>query len=93
MSGLLAMRLQRDVRHGLVDEAALQALVRVAQVVVVEAGGHQPLLGQGDGHARGVAGDPAPAPFLGDVGGGAGAAGRVEHEVAGVGASSGGSVR
>ena len=36
-------------------------------------------------HARGVDGDPAAAPLLGDVGRGAGAAGGVEHEVAGVG--------
>ena len=30
-------------------------------------------------------GDPAPAPLLGDIGGGAAAAGGVEHQVAGVG--------
>ena len=35
-------------------------------------------------YAGGVDGDPAPTPLLGDVGGGAGAAGRVQHEVAGV---------
>ena len=73
------------MRHGLVDEAAAQAFLRIRQFVVVVAGGHQPLLGQRHRHARGVAGDPAPAPFLGDVGGGAGTAGRVQHQVAGVG--------
>ena len=36
-------------------------------------------------HAGGVDGDPAPAPLLGDSGCGAGAAGRVQHQVAGVG--------
>ena len=35
--------------------------------------------------AGGVDGDPAPAPLLGDVGRGAGAAGWVEHKVAGIG--------
>jgi hypothetical protein len=77
-------RLERDVRHGLVDEAALQPFVRVLQLEVVVAGGHQALLGQRDGHARGVAGDPAAAPFFGDEGCGAGAAGWIEHEVTGV---------
>src|SRR3546814_2709073 len=74
--------LQGDVRHGLVDEAATQAFVRVLELKVVVTGGHQPLLGQGDGHARGVSGDPAATPFLGDVGGGAGAAGGIEYKVA-----------
>ena len=40
---------------------------------------------QRERHAGGVDGDPAPAPLLGDVGRGAGAAGRVEHEIAGIG--------
>ena len=39
---------------------------------------------QRERHAGGVDGDPAPAPLLGDVGGGARAAGWVQHEVAGV---------
>jgi hypothetical protein len=34
---------------------------------------------------RGINGDPAAAPLLGDVGGGAGTARRVQHEVAGIG--------
>ncbi len=55
------------------------------QFVVVEHGGHQPLPGEGDRHARGVAGDPAPAPLLGDISGGAAAAGGIEDQVAGVG--------
>ena len=40
---------------------------------------------QRERHAGGVDGDPAPAPLLGDVGRGARAAGRVQHQVAGVG--------
>src|SRR5690606_2379389 len=76
---------QRHMGHGLVDKAALQALVGVFQLVVVVAGCHQALLGQGDGHPGGIAGDPAAAPFLGDKGGGAGAAGGIEYQVAGVG--------
>ena len=40
---------------------------------------------QREGYAGGVDGDPATAPLLGDVRGGAGAAGGVEDEVAGVG--------
>ena len=46
---------------------------------------HDPGASEGQGDAGGVDGDPARAPLLGDGGGGAGAAGRVEHEVAGVG--------
>ena len=76
---------ERDVGHGLVDEAAANALARMCQLVVVEDGGHQSLLGQRQRHAGGVAGDPAPAPLLGDEGGGAAAAGGVEDQIAGVG--------
>ncbi len=36
-------------------------------------------------NAGGVDGDPAAAPLFGDIGGGAGAAGGVEDEVAGIG--------
>ena len=75
--GIVGNAFERDVRHRLVDEAAAQPLMRVAQRKVVKAGRHQPLLGQRDGHARGIAGDPAAAPFLGDVGRGAGTAGGV----------------
>ena len=49
------------------------------------AGAHDAGAGQGEGDAGGVDGDPAPAPLLGDVGGGAGAAGGVEDEITGVG--------
>src|SRR3546814_2732110 len=73
-----------DVCSSDLDEAATQAFVRVLELKVVVTGGHQPSLGQGDGHARGVAGDPAATPFLGDVGGGAGAAGGIEYKVAGI---------
>lgn len=76
---------QRDVWHGFVDKAALEPFMRVAQGKVVKAGRHQPLLGQGDGYARGVAGNPATAPFFSDVGCGAAAASGVQDEVAGVG--------
>ena len=48
------------------------------------ASAHYPRSGEGQGDTGGVDGDPAPAPSLGDIGGGAGAAGRVKHEIAGV---------
>ena len=44
---------------------------------------HQARAGERQRDAAGVDGDPAPTPLLGDIGGGAGAAGGVEHEVAG----------
>ena len=68
-----------------VFEAATDALVGVSELVVVEGGGHETLLGERGGDAGRVAGDPAAAPLFGDDGGGAGAAGRVEDEVAGIG--------
>ena len=61
------------------------ALGAVGEQVEGELRAHDPGAGQRQRHAGGVDGDPAPAPLLGDEGGGAGAAGRVEHEVAGVG--------
>ena len=63
----------------------LDALRRVGQQVVGILRGHQARARQRQGDAAGVAGDPAPAPLLGDVGRRAAAAGRVEHQVAGVG--------
>ena len=60
------------------------ALGGVRQQVVGIAGSHEAGAGQGEGHARGVEGDPAPAPLLGHVGGGARTAGRVQHQIAGV---------
>ena len=57
----------------------------MGQLVVVVERGHQTLLGQGERHPRGVAGDPAAAPLLGDVGCCAAAASGVEYEVAWVG--------
>ena len=83
--GVVGDRLQGDVRHGLVDEAALQPLMRIAQGMIIEAGGHQPLLGQCDGDARGVAGDPPAPPFFGHECSGARSTGRVEYEVARIG--------
>ena len=61
------------------------AVAAVGEQVVGIARTHDAGTGQRQGHAGGVDGDPAAAPLLGDIGGGAGAAGRVEHEVAGVG--------
>ncbi len=72
-------RLQGDVRHCLVDEAAFQAFLRVFEVVVIVAGRHQPLFGQRYRYPRGIAGDPAAAPFFGDKGCRARAAGGVQH--------------
>jgi len=45
---------------------------------------HDAGTGQRQRHAGGVDRDPATAPLLGDGGGGAGTAGRVENEVSGV---------
>lgn len=53
--------------------------MRIAQGVVVETGGHQPLFGQRDRYERGIAGDPAPPLFLRDERGGDGTASRIEH--------------
>ena len=46
---------------------------------------HQPRASERQRDAAGVDRDPAAAPLLGDIGGGAGAAGGIEHKVAGVG--------
>ena len=61
------------------------ALAAVGEKVVGIARAHQPGAGEREGDAAGVDSDPAPAPLFGDIGGRAGAAGRVEHEVAGIG--------
>ncbi len=61
------------------------ALGAVGEEVVGVARAHQARSRQSEGDAGGVDGDPAAAPLLGDGGGGAGAAGGVEDEIAGVG--------
>ena len=61
------------------------AVAAVGEQVVGVACAHDAGAGQRQGYAGGVDGDPAAAPLLGDVGGGAGAAGGVEDEVAGIG--------
>ena len=61
------------------------AVAAVGEQVVGIACAHDAGAGKGEGDAGGVDGDPAAAPLLGDVRGGAGAAGGVEDEVAGVG--------
>ena len=61
------------------------ALGGVGEQVVGEPGAHQPLAGECERDPRRVDRDPSPAPLLGDVRGRAGAARRVEHEVARVG--------
>ena len=73
--------------RGLAGELGFLALPfrAVREEVVGIAGAHDPGAGQREGDAGGVDGDPAPAPLLGDVGGGAGPAGGVEDEVAGIG--------
>jgi hypothetical protein len=60
-------------------------LAAVGEEVVGVAGAHDPGTGQGEGDTGGVDGDPAAAPLLGNIGGGAGAAGGVKDKVAGVG--------
>lgn len=74
-----------DVWRGIIHETACDTFFGVGEVEVVEDGGHETLLCEGYRDAGGVAGDPAPAPPLSDVGSGPGAAGGVEDEVAGVG--------
>ncbi len=61
------------------------ALRRVGHEVVRVLRRHQARPGERQRDPAGVDRDPAPTPLLGDVGGRAGAAGRVEDEVAGVG--------
>ena len=73
-------------RRGAGDFGFLElALAGIGQQVIRIARAHDAGAGQRQRDARGVDRDPAAAPLLGDVGGGAGAAGRIEHEVAGVG--------
>ena len=83
--GVIRDGFEGDMRDGLVHKAACDAFFGVGEIVVVEDGGHEPLFGEGYRNAGGVAGDPAPAPLLGDISGGSGTAGGVEDEVAGVG--------
>ena len=98
-------RLQRDVRHALVDEAVANAsvdglrarrrpgelgllelaLARVGEEVVRIARAHDASTSKRERDARRVDRDPAATPLLGDSRGGAGAAGRVEHEIARIG--------
>ena len=65
-----------------VSEPGPDAFIGMGQLVVVEVRGHQPLPRDRHRHPRGVADDPPSAPLLGDVGGRAGAAGGIEHEIA-----------
>lgn len=69
------------MRDGLVDKATSRTALGVFELVVVELGGHEPLAGDSDCHAGGVAGDPPPPPLLGAVGRGPRAAGGVEDQV------------
>ena len=75
------------LRRGAAGDLGLLELpvLAVGQDVVGIAGAHDAGAGQGQGDAAGVDGDPPPPPLLGHVGRGAGAAGRVQHQVAGVG--------
>jgi hypothetical protein len=59
--------------------------VLLGEVVVGKSRGHEAGAGEGEGDARGVGGDPAAAPLLGDVGRRPRTASGVEDEVAGVG--------
>jgi hypothetical protein len=76
---------QGHVRHGLVDETAVDAAVRIGQVVPVVAGGHEALACERERDPAGVAGDPAPSPLLGDVRRRPRPARRIEHEVTRIG--------
>ena len=73
-------------RRGAGDFGFLElALAGIGQQVKGITRAHDAGTGQRQRHARGVNRDPAAAPLLGHGGGGAGTAGRVEHEVTGVG--------
>ncbi len=74
-----------NVWHGLVPEPTAHALVRVREFVIIVHRRHETLFGEGERHARRIARDPAPPPPLRHVGRGAGTAGGVEYEVAGIG--------
>jgi len=82
---VLGNALECNMRDGLVDEAADDARLLVAESVVVELCGEEPLTGDGLGDAAGVNGDPAPTPLLRDVSRHPRTAGRIEDEIAGVG--------
>ena len=76
---------ERHVRNGFVAKTAAHALVGMGKLVEVVECGHQALLGQRERDARGVAGDPATPPLFGNIGRGAAATGRIEHQVTRVG--------
>lgn len=57
----------------------------VSQQIPGIARAHDPRAGERQRDARGVHGDPAPPPLLGDIGGGARPTGGIEHEVARIG--------
>ncbi len=58
---------------------------QLAQSVVIELGGQQPVLGQRQRYAAGVDSDPAPTPLFGHIRRRPAPARRVQHQVAGVG--------
>ena len=76
---------ERDVRGGLVDESARDAFRFVFKFVVVEGSCQKTLTCQGNRHAAGVNGYPAPAPTFCNISGGAASARGVKDEIAGVG--------
>ena len=63
----------------------LLAVLAVGKQVIRIAGAHDAGASERERNARGVDGDPAAAPLFGDIGGGAGAAGGIEDEVARIG--------
>ena len=75
--------LERDSGHGLVDEVHCDTC-HSASCSGRRRAREQSLASDVDGHARGVAGDPASPEPLGAVGSRARAAGRIEDEVAGI---------
>src|SRR6266581_7047951 len=60
-------------------------IARISEQVVGVARAHDAGAGQRECYARGVDGDPAATPLLGNGGGGARTASRIEHEIAGIG--------
>ena len=69
----------------LLEQAHRHGLKLIMDMVVNHSSTAHQWFHQGDGHPGGIAGDPAPAPLLGHIGCGAGAACGVQYQVAGVG--------
>ena len=75
---------RRYVFDTVVSEPGPDAFIGMGQLVVVEVRRHEALARDGDRHPRGVADRPPSPPLFRDISGGAGTAGGIEHQIAGV---------